>query len=384
MKLSEDLNQLKANPSIEVKQKITDKISNYYSSEVFSENEKMIALDVMRLLAKDAEMRVRRTLARNLSTCGDVPSDLILTLASDIEDVSVPILENSPILSQENLIEIVKTTKRLACIIAVARRSDVSASLADALVDTKTEEVVKALMENKNADVNEDILHKTIENYSKNGIILETIVDRAGLPIDVVQKIMSMVGEDLKKKLVNKYKISSDFASRIIKQAQEDSVLEFIHTQFDADKVSDFLDQLEKVQKITPSVLLRGLCQGELLFFELGLAKLTDMKKEEVHNIIFNEGVTSFSALYKKANMPKGAFEPVNIIIRFFMQELKVNSNIDRKSLINRVIAKIIDGGYDEKVNMMKYFIVLLKSKNNGLEELINDNDNDDKIVATA
>ena len=374
--LNKEVQELMTNPSAEKRNEITNKISNYFSNDIFNEAERKIAVEVIRLLAKDSEVKVRKTLAHNLKFTKNIPSDIILDLANDIEEVSTPILEFSSVLTQENLIEIVKSCEHLAKLIAIARRNDISEQLSDTLVDTDKEEVVESLMNNSEAKISIETLNKTIEKFAKSGVIMEAMVSKAHVPYVIIEKIMTLVSDEIKKKLTEKYKIRENVAKQALDKTQEDNVLDFLITNNDKAQKKDLVDYLFSNDKLTHSILLRALCKGDIYFFVIGLAKLSNMEYSEVEQIIFKEGVTSFSALYKKANMPKGSFDAVNIILRFILQEAIDGVVQNMNGLADRLIIKIIEGGYDTKVNMMKYFMLLIKSKVDSLDQ-INDNDSD-------
>lgn len=93
---------------------------------------------------------MRRTLAEKLAGWPDAPEDLVLTLANDEIKVAHPILVNSEVLKDPDLIEIVqhRTIEHWA---AIAMRPKVSEQVSDALVETKNETVITTLLSKQNA-----------------------------------------------------------------------------------------------------------------------------------------------------------------------------------------------------------------------------------------
>jgi hypothetical protein len=85
-------------------------------------------------MVTDAEAKVRAALSRHLTTSSDLPRDVALSLARDVEEVSLPFLETSSVLNDADLIEIVRNAG-VAKQLAVARRAHVSDELASAIVD---------------------------------------------------------------------------------------------------------------------------------------------------------------------------------------------------------------------------------------------------------
>src|SRR3546814_9519942 len=63
---------------------------------------------IFRRLVADAEVLVRQALAANLKTTADLPHDLAVALARDVDSVSLPVLKYSEVLTDDDLIEIVQ------------------------------------------------------------------------------------------------------------------------------------------------------------------------------------------------------------------------------------------------------------------------------------
>ena len=59
-------------------------------------------------MAKDVELAVRRSLSESLRSARHLPHDVALRLASDVEAVALPILANSPVLTDADLIDLVR------------------------------------------------------------------------------------------------------------------------------------------------------------------------------------------------------------------------------------------------------------------------------------
>ncbi|NEU34803.1 hypothetical protein GN156_29540, partial [bacterium LRH843] len=86
----------------ETRCEVADNISRSIDSGVFDGSELDVATEIIRLLAKDAELRVRETLANSLKHSSALPHDVALLMAQDVEEVSLPILEYSNVLSEED------------------------------------------------------------------------------------------------------------------------------------------------------------------------------------------------------------------------------------------------------------------------------------------
>ena len=118
-----------------------------------------LTFEVLDILAKDQLPRVRQILSEEIKHSNTVPKKVVKRLAKDIELlVAAPILEYSPLLSDEDLLEIIAAGPVQGGLSAVARRSKVDVSIADAIVRANDIPAVAALLGNKNAQIREETL----------------------------------------------------------------------------------------------------------------------------------------------------------------------------------------------------------------------------------
>src|SRR3546814_678854 len=146
----QDVARLMADPSPDVRAETTAKIAAQYDRKYprMTEVERTLAEDIFRRLVADAEVLVRQALAANLKTTADLPHDLAVALARDVDSVSLPVLKYSEVLTDDDLIEIVRSENAAAKQVAIAQRASVSTALADALIDTGNETAVPRLAAN--------------------------------------------------------------------------------------------------------------------------------------------------------------------------------------------------------------------------------------------
>lgn len=364
-----DVEKLRKDPSVATRQNVTEKVTQYFNQGIFDQQEANLAIEVMTLLAHDAEVEIRKTLSENLKNNDAIPHALALRLAEDVIEVSLPMLEVSTLLSQEDLIKIVKKTKEMSALTAIASRNDVSAPLSGALIDTNHEKVIDTLVNNEKAVVNENHMKEVLAKFPKSGAMIEALVSRGSLPVSIVDQMLEAflqkftddpqphviqnIVEALKKHNVEEEKAAPATDPNNHHSADD----EYRRTL-------ERVDQLHKKNELTSSMILRALCKGDFNFLEIGLGKLTDSTPERVHKILYSQGPTIFAALYKKAGMPEGTFGAVNVIWEFVLEELTTGT-FNKATYANRMLEYITENGYDSQIEFMQYFMILFKSKAN-------------------
>ena len=90
---------------------------------------------VLEQLAHDQAVRVRRILSETLQDIAQAPPDIIKRLARDVElVVCAPVLAHSPLLTDEDLLEIIASAPVKGALSAISKRSGLSEDLSDAII----------------------------------------------------------------------------------------------------------------------------------------------------------------------------------------------------------------------------------------------------------
>src|SRR6185295_12648201 len=153
----QDVEALLADPAPARRAKVVQQLAVEIDRGRLNEAEWKIALEILRAMAADAEMIVRHAVATSLKASKALPRDVAVSLASDEPNIAQPILESSPVLTDEDLISVLAEgngTKQ----VAVARRAEVSPVVAAAVVDTGNAAAVTTLVSNEGADLGEGLL----------------------------------------------------------------------------------------------------------------------------------------------------------------------------------------------------------------------------------
>jgi len=362
-----DVKKLTHEPSAEIRGMLAAKIAVDFSSSHFTEVESAIAADIFRILLKDTDKVVRKNLAQHLSSCDNAPHDIILKLAQDEADIASSVLEHSTVLTDDDLMEIVKSTKEVLKLCAVARRSKVSEPVSDILLGTWNEEVLHDLFQNKGAALSEKSRMQTWNVVSSSRSLLETLVHRGDLPLTVAEKIYVVVTDELKGQLVKKYKFASPQAQKLSSDAREWEMLGIvpangsISPQND-EQVEDLIDQLYMGGRLTHSFLIRALCVGSLSVFEAGLARLAGVPRVNARILLMDGGALGFQGIYKEAAMPEGFAEAVNTLLRISLEETEYGRTKE-SDFRKRVIDRVYSEGYHNSIDNMGYMLSIIGGK---------------------
>ena len=181
---SADVAKLLQDPNVENRADAAAKVASTFGTSELTDGERKIAEDIFRVMLRDAAVRVRQALSESLKDNPDVPRDVATSLAQDVDEVAIPLIEFSSVLTDEDLIGIVRT-RDSSVQKAVAGRKDVSEDLADVLADTGDEEVVATLVGNEGARIKESTFGKVLDKFAGSDIVKAPMAQRGELPISV-------------------------------------------------------------------------------------------------------------------------------------------------------------------------------------------------------
>jgi hypothetical protein len=117
----------------------------------------------LNLLAHDALPRVRQVIAEAIKDLEAVPREVVDRLARDVElIVAAPILEYSPLLSDDDLLEIITSEPVQGALSAISRRRGLAPPVCDAIAASKDESAITVLLDNPSAQIREETLDSLI------------------------------------------------------------------------------------------------------------------------------------------------------------------------------------------------------------------------------
>ncbi len=162
-----------------------------------------LTLEVIGILAADRTARIRQVIAESLRHTKDAPLEVIQQLARDAEiKVAGPILESSPLLSDAELVNIIRSKPIQGALEAIARRRRLGTPLAEALVTTALSMpdgvlAVTALLKNHNAEIDPLTMDRILDVAPSFGDWHGPLVERPQLSGGVMQRLAAFVSKAL-------------------------------------------------------------------------------------------------------------------------------------------------------------------------------------------
>ncbi len=153
--------------------------------------------EILEILARDQLVRVRQILAETLKDVASAPPSVVKRLAMDTElSVAAPVLEFSPLLTDDDILEII-TRGGQGTLSAISRRSNVSAQVSDAIVDCDDIPAITRLLANPSAQIREQTLDMLVERSAQVKEWQSPLVHRSHLPDKAAKKLATFVADAL-------------------------------------------------------------------------------------------------------------------------------------------------------------------------------------------
>ena len=360
----DDVTRLLSDPSPEVRAATSTKLAKSFDATTLNDEERRIAEDIFRILSKDAELRVRQALSAQLKANPDLPRDVAITLARDVESVALPLLKVSDVLTDEDLVSIVRG-ESAAKQSAIAQRPQVSEQVSDALVNTGNEDAVARLVRNEGAQISETSYGQVVENYSSSSAVTDSLTRRPDLPPAISERVVAAMSERLHEYLIDKHEVSPDVASDLILQVRERAIMSLLDHGSSDDELDSLIDQLHLKNALTPSLLLRTLCTGDLSFFERTIAKKTGLPLRNVQLLIHDPGMLGLESLYLRAELPRTQYPAFRAAIALAVETDYDGGSNDRvryvEKMLERVLTRFPDPSKRINISDIEFLIAKLR-----------------------
>ncbi len=358
---NEDVLRLLEDRSGEAVLSATNKIAGTYTQQPMKEADSQAAEQIFRLLMRETEINVRVALSAHVKSSRNLPRDIAVALARDVEEVALPVLEHSMALTESDLIELVQAAHDDTRLLAVARRDAVPEKLSDTLIARGNDEVATALVHNIGADISESGMGRIVERFPENKPLMSALVSRPQLPATVAEKLINHVSESLGRTLRAKHRLPEQDIEKEIEKTREGETLKLVRVTRDQQEIDKLVTQLIAYHRLTPSIILTGLSQGNFAFFETALARLSGVAVSNARALISDRGDLGFRAIYNKSGLPETMFPAVRLLLQSVRSLDAEGERPGSLHYANRVIERLLSTAETTPVENLAYVIALVR-----------------------
>lgn len=360
-----DVAKLMSDPSADNRAIAAEKVASAFTTGGLGPTERALAEDIFRLMVKDVEVKVRQSLSQSIRLSNDLPHDVAISLANDVEEVAIPVIEAASVLTDDDLIAIIQS-KPANYQVAVAGRANVSEKVSDVLVDTKNEDVVARLVANDGASLSDKTMTRVLDEFGHVKRISNPMAERAVLPMQIAERLVNLVSDRIRDHLVTHHELSADMAMDLLLDSRERATLHLLDGRSDAPDVFELVDQLAANGRLSQTIILRALCMGDLTFFEAALAKKAGIPVANAYQLIHDKGEVGLKRLFKHCGFGANAFNLARIALAA-AEELTATHGEDRASYQEMMLERVMTAFVDEiEEQDLDYFIARMAGTRTG------------------
>ncbi len=281
-----------------------------------NQRERELMRDILRRLTRDVEMAIRVALAQRLSEDATAPHDLILLLVDDAIEVARPLILNSPLLTEADVLKLIAEAG-VGHQEAVASRPKIGEPVTAALAHCEHESVLLALVRNVTARISETTYAVLVEKSRAMTGLAEPLVRRPDLPPQLATAMCEWVSDALKTYIMDNYSVSPRSLDAAIADASQVVQSEPAGPHDPPpDSAQKLISKLAASGQLKAGFLMRVLSQGQADLFDLGFAKILEIELEKFRDFFYQGGIRPVVLACRAAGIDRSVFATVYILSR--------------------------------------------------------------------
>ena len=174
--------------------------------------------EIFMVIARQAERDIRKALSDSLAAAEWAPPALIAMLALDEIEIARPVIANSPLLKDQDLVRVL-VEATIEHQIEVARRPHISGRVADAIIDRGEPASLTALAGNRTAEVSNDALGRLVEQSRRVAALRAPLTRHPRLNDTLATQLYQWVGQSLREAIVERFRIDETKLAEAIEAA---------------------------------------------------------------------------------------------------------------------------------------------------------------------
>lgn len=304
----ESLARLTRENSDEGRQQLFREIADMFMAapEQLSEREVAYFGDIMVGMVDQVEPMVRQYLSENICSVTNAPHELVVSLANDEVAVAAPVLRESRVLGDHDLVKIAESRSQ-EHLNAIAGRETVAETVTDVLIRKGDDTVVGTLVGNDGARFSRDGMETAVERVKDNDELTLTLASRTDVPADLAQDVFWRVSDVMRERILS--------ANENLDAAEVDALFLDAERWFAAqkgdtplDKAEKFIVRKEKLNQLDEGLLLNLLREDKLPEFIAGLGRLTNIATDIVRKAVFDPESEKLAIICKAADIDYDVF----------------------------------------------------------------------------
>ncbi len=277
------------------------------------------AVTALTAILDDPSARVRRAMAEGLADAPEAPRVIVRAFVEDQADIADIVLSRSPVLTESELVDIVGGGYERARV-AIAARPQVSVGLAAAIAEVAGPEACVMLLDNPGATITLSALRRMVERHRHDAVVRNALLERPELPLTLRQKLIDGLSEALGELVAFHDWLPPERARKVMSDVRDRAVIDLAMT-CEPGRLRPLVEMLVAEKRITPALMIRALCLGNVRLFEESLSVMSGAPVKRVLALLDDRSGRGLAALFRKAGLPQASLPALRAVILAMREE---------------------------------------------------------------
>lgn len=321
---------LASEPSSERRRELMREITDVFLDDPhsYSERENWYFGDILSKVAYDLEVEMRQELASRLSAESAAPPELIGRLARDEIEVARPVIEHSPVLTQDDLVEIAQE-KGQDHMLAITKRNDIGERVSTVLVDRGNENVVIGLVENLTAAISDGSFRTVVDRAESSETLKASLMKRPDLPYELMQSMIAQLSVDIREKVLaedtDQDREQVEVAMKEVTASQQTKLEQ---RKYQESEPEALVNDLVAKNQLTPHKLITFAQEQRVPEFVCALGKLANIDLEMAEKVTMDRSGEGLALTCRAGGLPANLFAEMMVALGPSMQ--KTDQEVDQ------------------------------------------------------
>lgn len=264
-------------------------------------------------LAADPVKEVRVLLAKILVNCDSLHPDVVFSIVADDEDISLPFLAECPSLDRMRKLAILKVGDKARQLV-LAARSDLCAETVSFIADQCDADVCVALLDNDDIEISVKNYRRLYVRFRDVPEVTEQLLKRDDLPLEVRILQAKKASANVQRLMAERGWIPASDAEEIIVDAEETTMLRILAGARERE-IDGLIPFLAGKSLLTPSIILRAACAGDMRVVSRSLAYLSSTPLHKVQRVMDERAAMGLKGIYNRCGLPANCFHIVRAAV---------------------------------------------------------------------
>jgi uncharacterized protein (DUF2336 family) len=276
-----------------------------------NDRERELMREILRRLTRDVEMTIRIALAQRLCEDTTAPHDLIMLLVDDSIEVARPLILNSPLLTEADMLRLIAEAG-IGHQEAVAGRPRIGIPVTDALASSENETVLMALVRNATATISSISYERLVQKSRVLSGLQEPLIKRPDLPPQLASNMCGWVSDVLKTYIATNYRMAPKNVDAALTDARATLNREPpAPREQPADSAQKLIEKLAASGQLKAGFLMRVLSQGQADLFDLAFSRMLGIELGAFRKSFYEMGARNVALSCRAAGIDRAVFPTV-------------------------------------------------------------------------